>query len=227
MGQKKYYIFFGAGILVIISIVVLAIVDTQQQRNKRAAEEEKRKEALGLTAEARAQFEERRAKAIADIAKDPKRVGQYLELAVVEKALGNSDAAVAALVRAGQIAPTNYLVFANLGMLYMEKGMNKEAEIVFARAIRYGPKDVVNYVQYVEFLQYRYPERRADILATFAQGLQEMPGEVELLRARATYYRDVGDDVHALLDWKAVLAKEPKNDAVREEIRALEQRLKK
>ncbi|MBI4281715.1 hypothetical protein HY625_02710 [Candidatus Uhrbacteria bacterium] len=209
MPPKALKIFFSLGIIAVIAIAVFGVVDTVKKRNSATS---------AIPPEVLQKFLDRKAKALQQIKEKPDLVIPYVELSTVEKALGNLDAAIAALVRASDIAPTNYLVFSNLGVLYSEKRMNKEADIAFQRALQYGKNEPQNYVQYAEFLSYRYPERKNDILATYEKGLQELKGDVNILKARAAYYRDTGDDTHALADWKAVLQKDPANDAVKQEI---------
>ncbi len=218
MHSKAIKIFFGLGVIAIIALAVFGVVDMVRKRNNATS---------GIPSEILQKLLDRKAKALQQIKEKPELVIPYVELSTIEKALGNLDPAIAALVRASDIAPTNYLVLGNLGNLYREKGMNKEADIVFERALQYGKNELQNYLQYAEFLQYRYPERKADILAIYISGLKELKGDVSILKARAAYYRDTGDDVHALADWKEALKKEPTNDAVKQEIRETEARLKK
>lgn len=218
MHSKAIKIFFGLGIIAIIAIAVFGVVDTMRKRNAAIAT---------MPLDVRQKFLDRKAKALQQIKENPTLVIPYVELATVEKALDNVDAAITALVRASDIAPKNYLVLGNLANLYREKGMNKEADVAYQRALEYGKNELQNYLQYAEFLYYRYPERKEAILGIYEKGLRELNGDVNILKARAAYYRDTGDDVRALADWKAVLVKEPTNSAVQQEIRETEARLKR
>lgn len=222
--QKLLKVFFGAGALVLFVLIGFAVRDVAREKGKSAVEERLKK--LGLTPETFAQFTKRKEEALRQIKEKPDLVIPYVDLAAAEQSLGNTDAAIAALTRAGQVAPTNHLVFGNLANLYKEKQMYKEAEIAYKRSLQYGKGEFENYIQYADFLRYRFPDRRDDILAIYAKGIETLRGNLNILRARAVYYRDIGDLVHALEDWKTVLKNDQKNVAVQQEIQEIETKLK-
>lgn len=217
---KTIKIVMVAGFLVLAGIIVAAIVDTVL--SNRALERERQRVLAAIPPEIVEKLQKERAAAEAQLRENDRLVLPYIIIASVDKMLGDLKNAEAMLKRAAQIAPTNHLALGNLANVYRELEKNKEAEIAYERALKYGPSEEQNYLQYADFLRYRVKESHDRVKALYEQGLETLDGNVNVRKAYAGYLRDAGELGAALEQWRLVLVTNPDDVAVQEEIREIE-----
>ena len=214
---RTIQIVFGLGIAVIVVLAGAAIFDirkgqTPPEQNVLVGNIPK--DRLQQLFAQRTEFEGK-------ITKDPKDVIAYVSLATIEKSLGNLKRAEQLLIRASEISPTNYLVLGNLADVYRMEKENDKARLMYQRALTYGQNEENNYLQYADFLRYRYPNEREAILAVYQQAIDHFDADEQFYRARADYFESVGETQQALQDWRAVLKQDPKNEQVQKKVQEL------
>jgi tetratricopeptide (TPR) repeat protein len=94
-------------------------------------------------------------------------------LAMVEDALGNTDASIAAYQRALAVEPNDVAVRNDLGLLFLAQGKLVEALAFFEESIRLDPgdpfEDAQAYIAYLNYLQGNRADAELERLKTLAQ----------------------------------------------------------
>jgi tetratricopeptide (TPR) repeat protein len=160
------------------------------------------------------------------VKEQPRFFNGWIQIGVLKKVIGDFEGARDAWEYAGIIEPLNSLSFANLGELYWRYLHKYEkSEENFRIAIKHKPGDPFIYISLSELYSYSYKEK--DDLAddVLIDGLDAIPGDINLMKSLAYLYERQEKYAESLEWWERVLEKDPDNISVAETIESLNEKL--
>lgn len=147
----------------------------------------------------------------------------WLRIGVIKKVFRDFNGARDAWEYAASVYTLNSLSFYNLGDLYGSylKDFPK-AEANFQNAIKLDPKKAGFYTSFAEFYRYFYTAKKDLVISTIESGLKQLPNDPTLLLYLGSYYRDdLKDNAKAILYYEKILAQDPSNSGLKDEINRL------
>lgn len=152
---------------------------------------------------------------------------EWVQIGAIKKVIGDYEGARDAWEYAGIARPGNAVSFANLGELYSRYLKDyPRAERNFRAALKNDPKDFQSYLSLSELYHYSYREKEDLADDVLLEGSAANPGNVDFFRTLANLYKLRQEYDKAVEWWEKVLAAEPGNSAVEEEIARLKQMMR-
>lgn len=147
-----------------------------------------------------------------------------LDMGLIKRNVGDFRGAESAWVYLGQKRPANSISFYNLGNLYAHdlKDIGK-AEVAYLKSIENEKKDINYYIALSELYRYQMPEKAEVAGQVLEDGIRENPDSANLLKFSASYFSETGNPEKAIVYYTRALELEPANDAIRDEIKRLEE----
>ncbi len=157
--------------------------------------------------------------------KDPTDTAAWIKVGLLKKIFNNYIGARDAWEYAvEEFVPNEATTLAGLADLYGFYLKDfEQAEEYFRRAITADKNQTSVYVNAADFYRNVYTEKKGEAEKIILEGLNSLPNDESLLIYLASYYRDEGNKEKAVEYYEKVLAIEPGNEAVREEIGRLSQ----
>lgn len=154
------------------------------------------------------------------VASDTAGFDDWMRIGVIKKVFRDFVGARDAWEYAGTVYTLNALPFYNLGDLYGSYIKDyPKAESAFQRAIKLDPKKSGFYTAFAELYRYFYVAKKDLVIPTIESGLKALPNDPNLLLYLGSYYRDdMKDNAKAIFYYEKVLAQDPLNSALKEEI---------
>lgn len=150
---------------------------------------------------------------------NPNSFSALMTFAFIYYQIGDFEKAKALYIKVGEISPQNYTSFWNLGNTYLRLKDYPGAETAFLKAIENGPDQARHYIALGELYQYRFLEKKDQIPDLYKKGLEELPGNYDLLINLASFYKEAGDKKNALKYYQELIDNYPDmEEAVRAEI---------
>lgn len=117
--------------------------------------------------------------------KNPADLAAWVDLGIYQKMAGDYDGVLISWIYASKLAPTNYIVFANLGDFYgyFMKDASK-SESYYKQAISKGPKQAYLYTQLADVYRFIFKDM-TKARAIVEKGLQEIPNDPSLLNFKS------------------------------------------
>jgi tetratricopeptide (TPR) repeat protein len=159
---------------------------------------------------------------ITELKMDYTLFNSWMKLGVLRKMIGDYEGAKEAWEFAGMLAPKNAVSFNNLGELYWHYFFDfQKAENNFLRAIRNDPKKVFIYINLSELYRFSYKEKFDQADDILLAGLDNNPGNLNLLKTLANYYSDTDNKNEARKYYDIILELYPEEDWARKELQNL------
>ena len=146
--------------------------------------------------------------------KNPDSFDALMTFAFIYYQLGDFESARDIYIKVGEISPKNYSSFWNLGNTYIKLKDYSGAEKAYLKAIENGPDQPRHYIALGELYWYFIPEKKSQIPDLYKKGLQELPGDYDLLIGLAQYYKEIGDKKNALKYYQEIIDNYPKKEGV-------------
>ena len=145
-----------------------------------------------------------------------------MTFAFINYQIGDYEKARDIYIKVGENSPKNYNSFWNLGNTCLKLQDFSCAEAAFQKTIENGPNQVRHYVALAELYFYYIPEKKGQIPDVYKKGLENLPGDYDLLIGLAQYYREVGDKENALKYYQEIIQNYPdRAEEIQEEINTL------
>jgi tetratricopeptide (TPR) repeat protein len=141
--------------------------------------------------------------------KDQNDFEALMSFAFIDYQIGNYEKARDIYIKVGENSPKNYNSFWNLGNTCLKLQDFSCAENAFQKTIENGPNQSRHYIALVELYFYYIPDRKSQIPDIYKKGLENLPGDYDLLLGLAQYYREAGDKESALEYYQEIIKKYP------------------
>lgn len=146
----------------------------------------------------------------------PKYFWGWIQVGLVKKTIGDFEGSRDAWEYAGLIEPLNSLSFSNLGELYWRYLPDyPKSEQSFRTSIKHKPNDWQNYISLAELYHYSYKEKYDLADDVLLEGLQNNPGDGNIMRRLAYLYEQREEWDKALDWWKKILETSPDDEEVK------------
>ena len=146
--------------------------------------------------------------------KNPDSFDALMTFAFIYYQLGDFESARDIYIKVGEISPKNYSSFWNLGNTYIKLKDYSGAEKAYLKAIENGPDQPRHYIALGELYWYFIPEKKSQIPDLYKKGLQELPGDYDLLISLAQYYKEIGDKKNAIKYYQEIIDNYPEKEGV-------------
>jgi len=152
--------------------------------------------------------------AVEEYEKNPNSFSALMTFAFTYYQLGDYEKARDVYIKIGEISSKNYTSFWNLANTYIRLKNYSGAERAYLRTIENGPDQTRHYTALAELYWYNLPEKREQIPELYKKGLEELPGNYDLLVNLAWYYKETGDKKNALKYYQEVIDNYPETEEI-------------
>ena len=153
---------------------------------------------------------------------NPDLLDPWLQLGFYKKVIGDYEGARDAWEYASQIRPQNVVSFKNLGELYWHYLPDyPRAEANLRKAIENEPKLIDSYVTLSDIYRYSWKEKINLADDVLLEGIQNNPGNRDLISYLARYYKETGDKQNAIKYYRELLRLDPADNDVIKELQKL------
>lgn len=175
-----------------------------------------------LPAETFDSFRQRFEESKAELEKDPDLFNVWLQVGVLKKAVGDYEGARDVFIYAGRIRPQNSSSFASLADIYAYfLDEPEKAEKAIKTAIENDPTDASYRLALADIYRYKLPGKENMYEQTLLDALKEIPNEVNLVSALATYYRQNDQVDQAIVYYEQLVKLNPDNQMAKEDLAEL------
>ena len=140
---------------------------------------------------------------------DPDSFSSLMTFAFTYYQLGDFESARDVYIKVGEISPKNYTSFWNLANALIRLKNYSGAEQAYLKTIENGPDQARHYTVLAELYWYNLPEKKEQIPDLYKKGLEQLPGNYDLLVNLAWYYKETGDKKNALKYYQEVINNYP------------------
>lgn len=140
---------------------------------------------------------------------DPDSFSALMTFAFTYYQLGDFESARDVYIKVGEISPKNYTSFWNLANCLIRLKNYSGAEQAYLKTIENGPDQARHYTVLAELYWYNLPEKKEQIPDLYKKGLEQLPGNYDLLVNLAWYYKETGDKKNALKYYQEVINNYP------------------
>ena len=140
---------------------------------------------------------------------DPDSFSSLMTFAFTYYQLGDFESARDVYIKVGEISPKNYTSFWNLANCLIRLKNYSGAEQAYLKTIENGPDQARHYTVLAELYWYNLPEKKEQIPDLYKKGLEQLPGNYDLLVNLAWYYKETGDKKNALKYYQEVINNYP------------------
>lgn len=160
---------------------------------------------------------------VASIVKNYDSEAQWLDLGSYRKLVGDNSGAIAAWNFLAKIRPQDYIAQHNLGDLYAFSLRDYvRGERYFLKSIELNQANVQGYLALANLYAVASFGKTGQVASILLRGIEANPGELSLITALASYYRDAGNIDKAIEYFKMALHLAPQNNAISDELAKLE-----
>ncbi len=150
----------------------------------------------------------------------------YMGVANSLRAMGNYEGAEQAYFDMIEKFPNDELIYHNLGVLYEDMHQYLEAAKAYSTSIAKKPDELIAHMKLAD-LYVKYSSQPGKAKEVYLKALEATGNHPEMLKAYAGYLEYTENNLsEALLYWKEVLKAYPDNQAVKERVEELENKLK-
>ncbi len=144
---------------------------------------------------------------------------QYIRLGNDFETIGRLDLAIDAYKKASQ-NDASFVAYAHMGSAYTTAHDYELAKDAFQQAIGKAPKEPKNYQKLAE-LYWHQLDQIAVARGVYIQGLVGTNQELGIMKSYASFLEQTGYTSESLMYWQAILKSTPKDQAVKDHIKAL------
>lgn len=153
---------------------------------------------------------------------DKENMDAWLGLGILQKGVGDYEAARDTWLYVNQIRPKNSISFANLADLYAYYLDNPgEAEIMIHIAIENDPGDVNYVMALADLYRYKLPGKEKLFEKTLLEAEKKFPKNVNIISVLASYYRQEKRVDEAIAYYEELLALDPSNLTAKQDLAEL------
>lgn len=150
---------------------------------------------------------------------------EWMQIGILKKTIGDFEGARDAWEFVGILWPDGAVSFANLGELYWRYLHDyPKAEKNFRISIK-NKTDPLTYISLADLYHYSYKEKYELADDVLLEGLKVEARDLNLMKHLAYIYSLRGEFVESIKWWKEVLADDPTDESVKDEIARLEKKL--